>query len=222
MHSMTNWFTFAEVLQLYPSLAPVKANEVRTDAKKNWFYDILSAAGLSLRYSAISSNGSTIKEADVKKYVMEVMEILFDRHADEYIYKVIQYGFGLTPHTLTTDDFQMAINKFLNVMNLTLPKYIPLMYEYEKNYEHALKQLESESQGFNRFNDTPQDEQDEVDFNTPDYATNMGHSKSISKVDSGSVPSKLQEMQDKMRSIVLSWSNEFNGVFVDEYQLGGY
>lgn len=208
MMKKTNWFTFQEVLHVYPTYEP-DPNATNTT---NWFISMLSSAGLTLRYAGIKLNGTAIKEADTKKYIEEVMDIVFDRQHDNYLYK--------SEHdTLTTDDFKKAINKVVNVLNLTLPKYLPMIYQAEQIYQDALKKLESETESLTRFNDTPQEEQDEVDFNTPAYATNMGKSASVSKVDSGSPVDRMEALRTKWKSIILEWSNEFDMIFVDEYQL---
>lgn len=208
------WFTFKEVLDIYPDYAPIP-NATNTT---NWFLSMLSSAGLTLRYAGIKYNGTTIKEADVKKYIDAVTDVVFDRQHDNYIYfkemEVVSY-------TLTADDFKKAMNKFINIMNLTMPKYLPLLFQYEENYQDVLRKVESESESFSRFNDTPQNEQDEVDYNTDDYASTMGRNKNISKVDSNSVPLKLKELQENFKSIILEWSNEFDMMFIDEYQLEG-
>lgn len=203
-----NWFTFQEVLHVYPAYEP----HPNASNETNWFLSMLGAASLVLRYSGIQLNGSVIKEADTKKYIEEVMNVVFDRQHDNYLYK--------SEHdTLDSDDFKKAMNKVINVMNLTLPKYLPLIYNAEKLYEHALEKLESTSDTFSRFNDTPQEEQDETDFNTDDYATNMGRSKSKSEVDWGSPVERVEALRTKWKSIILEWSNEFDMIFIDEYQL---
>ena len=205
---MTNWFTFQEVLHVYPAFEPTPNGVNPT----NWFISMLSSANLTLRYVGVQLNGTRIKEADTKKYIDEVMSVVFDRQHDNYLYR--------SDHdVLTTDDFKKAINKVINVMNLTLPKYLPAIYEAEQLYQHALEKLESETESRTRFNDTPQEDQDETDFNTPNYATNMGKSKSVSKVDSGSPVDRLDALRTKWKSLVLEWSNEFDMLFIDEYQL---
>ena len=214
MMKVDKWFTFKEVLDFYPAYAPTPNATNET----NWFLSMLSTASLTLRYAGINLNGSIIKEADTKKYIEAVCNVIYDRQHDNYFYKVSCVDAN---YVLTEDDFKKAMNKFINVMNLTLPKYLPMIYEAEKSYENLLKQLESSSESYSRFNDTPQNEQDEVDFNTEAYATNMSKGKSVSKVDSGSPVDKMEALRTKWKSIILEWSNNFDMLFIDEYQLGG-
>ncbi|MBR3917173.1 MAG: hypothetical protein IKJ59_00350 [Clostridia bacterium] len=217
MFMKNKWFTFQEVLNVYPAFAPSPNSSTNPE---NWFLSMLSQAGLKVNYAGIKSDGSIIKQADVKKYIDSVMTIVFDRQHDNYIYKVV-LNCDEDLSELTEDDFVKAMNKIINVLNLTMPKYLPIIYQYEKEYQDPLRKLESESESYTRHNDTPQNEQDEVDYNTPDYATDMGKSKNIAKADAGSVAERLRELQDKFKSIILEWSNEFDPVFIDEYQLEG-
>ena len=50
----------------------------------------------------------------------------------------------------------------------------------------------------------------------------MGKNKSVSKVDSGSPVARMDELRTKWKSIILEWSNNFDMIFIDEYQLGGF
>lgn len=211
MMKKTNWFTFQEVLHVYPAYEP----HPNATNESNWFLSMLSSASLTLRYAGIALNGTTIKEADTKKYIDHVMNVVFDRQHSNYMFK--------SEHdSLDTDDFKKAVNRLINVMNLTLPKYLPLIYEAEKLYQDALAKLKSESKSFTRFNDTPEEEQDEVDFNTEDYATNMGKSASETEVDSGSPVDRMDALRTKWKSIILEWANEFDMIFIDEYQLEAF
>ena len=218
---VNKWFTFDEVLNTAPyGLLKPEPNKTPADTQhENWFMNMLSLAGLCIQYAGIKSNGSRIKTADVNKYIAEVTSIVYDRQHDNYFLKVENVE---DDYALTADDFKKAMNKFINVMNLTLPKYLPMIYEAEELYEDALKKLESESDSFSRYNDTPEDEQDETDFNTSAYASNMGRSKNVSKVDSGSPVARMEELRTKWKSIILEWSNDFDKLFIDEYQLGGF
>lgn len=219
MMKVTKWFTFDEVLDIYPTGRPHPNKTPTNDTADAWFMNNLASAGLTLRYAGIKLNGSTIKETDVKKYIKDLTNIIYDRQHNNYIYRVNDVD---EDYELVEADYPKAMNKFIDVLNLTMPKYIPMMYEAETLYQDLLKKLESESDSFNRYNDTPQNEQDEVDFNSENYATNMGRSKSVTKVDSGSPVARMDELRTRWKSIVLEWSNQFDMIFIDEYQLGAF
>lgn len=216
MMKTTKWFTFEEVLNIYSLLAPTPNQKPVDTQHETWFLNMLSDANLQVRYAGIKLNGTRIKEADTKDAIAQVSNIVFDRQHHNYIYKIEE------DRDLTLADFPLAMNKFINVMNLTLPKYLPMLYEAKQLYEDALKKLESESESFSRYNDTPQNEQDNVDFNSEAYATNMGKNRSESKVDSGSPVARMDELRTKWKSIILEWSNNFDMIFIDECQLGDF
>lgn len=212
--TINNWYTFREILNIYPELAPTPNSINNTD---NWFDEMLQEAGLGVNLVGIDTDGSHITDEKISQYIDDIMNVVFDRQHDNYLYKVVlECG---EDYELTEDDFKKAMNKIINVFNLTAPKYIPILYQYERNYENVLRKVESESESFTRFNDTPQNEMDDVDFNTEAYASNMGKSKNVSAVDSNSIPLQLKELQENYKSIILEWSNEFDQIFIDEYQL---
>ena len=216
---VTKWFTFDEILDIYPTGRPHPNTTPATESADSWFLNNLSSAGLQLRYAGIKSNGVTIKEADIKKYIKDLTNIIFDRQHNNYMYRVDDVDEN---YELVASDYPKAMNKFINVLNLTMPQYIPMIFEAEKLYQDALSKLESESESFSRYNDTPQNDQDEVDYNTPSYASNMGKTASKTKVDSGSPVARMEELRTKWKSIILKWSNEFDMIFIDAYQLGGF
>lgn len=221
MVKTTKWFTLDEVLNVAPyGLVAPSPNKVPADTQHDkWFLGMLSTAGLEVRYAGIKSNGSIIKTADVEEAISQVTNIVYDRQHNNYLYKVEDCD---EDYALTSDDFKKAMNKFINVMNLTLPKYLPMLFEAKKLYEDTLKKLESESNSYSRYNDTPQNEQDEVDFNTPAYASNMGKTGSKTEVDSGSPVARMDELRTKWKSIILEWANNFDMIFIDAYQLGDF
>lgn len=213
------FYTLEEVLNFYPNYAPSFPHEVRSVSLDTWFTTLLSNSGLKITFNGLKDSGTIIKPADVTKYVNRLMDVVFNRFSKNYIYRVDTYEHD---YTFSQDDFRKAINVLLNVLELTAPKYIPILYQYEENYQHVFKQLESESKSLSRYNDTPQGEIDNLDFASEDYATNIGKSMSASKVDSGSVPAKLKELQDNFKSVILNWANEFDQIFVYELQLEGF
>lgn len=217
---VNKWFTFQEVLNQYIINVPQFPNrKPPAELLDNWFLTIIDSANMQLRYAGIKNNGATIKEADVKKYIIALTNIVYDRQHDNYFYKKENVD---PSYELTIDDFRLAMSKFINVMNLTMPKYLPMIFEAEQLYQDTLKKLESESESFSRYNDTPEDEQDEIDFNTSAYASNMGRSKNVSQVDSGSPVARMDELRTKWKSIILEWSNDFDKLFIYDYQLGGF
>lgn len=202
-------YTFQEVLNLYPARAPLKPHLSSTDGE--WFTKLLADAGLTYDRSSLAS---TIADADIKAIINVVINQVYNRHYSDYI-----WGTALPcdeNYTLDSSNIAFYLDKLLNVLNLTLPRYIPLFIQNKKYSDNPVAPIQSESSGMSRFNDTPQDS---GDFSDDPHTTNISQTESVQKVDVGSIMSRLEELYKNFRSIILEWTNEFNRVFLKEEQL---
>lgn len=186
----------------------------------DWFTAFLDGSLLQYRIVGFKVGSTIITSNMIQGYINDLINIVYNRHAYDFIASNEKSFLEDFNEDDDEEAVEEALTKIINMINNTAPKYIPLMYQYVQNYENPFKMLESISESFNRFNDTPQNVQDEVDFNTEQYATTMGKSKNVSQVDSASVLTHLEELKDKFRSVILDWSNEFNRLFISELQLG--
>lgn len=203
------YFTFQEVLALYPARCPSKPHA--SDIAPNWFLKMLDDAGLEI---AVYTLSELIDDEIIEEVINALMTIVYERHAYDYF-----YGFKMEwdeDLTLNTYYFPDAMRNLLNVINLTLPRYIPLLQQNEEFSEAPVSPIHSKSTGRTRFNDTPQDE---GLYNNEEHATNVSKSISETEVDSGSIVSRLDELFKNWKSIILEWSNEFNRLFFKEEQL---
>lgn len=224
MISKIKYYTFQDVVDFLSDNYPISqvtypSYPHQSDASSDWFSKALDEVNLKFSIIGVKANSTIITADTIKGYINDLIMCVYNRHRNDFIVSQEKYIWD-------ESDFDeeaacmSALEKLLSVINLTAPKYIPLMYQYVQNYEDPIKMLESISESMNRYNDTPQNEQDEVDYNTPAYATNMGKAKNVSKVDSGSVLDRLEALKDKFRSIILDWSNEFNQEFIADIQIG--
>ena len=209
MWMKTKYWTFQEVLNLYPARAPRYPHD--NAIASNWFTKMLEDAGLS--YSAVGLS-SFYTAGLITEIVNALMTIVYERHSEDYVYyKEMLYN---EDYSLAQGDFEIAVKEILNVLNITLPRYAVLLYHYDDNSANPIAKLESETTGDTRFNDTPQGSDD---FNDSDHSTNVSHSVSESKVDSGSIMDRLESIFKGFRSIILDWANEFNPLFLKEAQI---
>ena len=223
MQKTIKYYSFQEVLVYFMdegSEIPSSPNQRYSPSEKSWFMNLVSDANYKLNLVGFKASSTIIPQATIGEFISELIDIVYNRHANDYIAEVIHSCLDVVDEQVDrAKAADMAMNKLINVINLTAPRYVPILLSYVNNYEDPIKMLESISESFSRFNDTPQNEIDEVDYNTPAYATNMGKNKSISKVDSGSVIDRLNSLIEKFRSIILDWSNEFNQLFLNDLQL---
>ena len=176
----------------------------------DWFTKTIASLGLAYR---VYNLGTTFTDAIIKDLINAVMTIVYDRHAEDFIVWV-------EPTANDIYDEQIAANKafgkLVNVVDLTLPKYAPLLTQFAKYSDDPLAPITSSTTGRTRFNDTPQDD---GDFNDEDHATNVSDFSSETEVDVGSIMTRLSELFKNFESIILRWSNEFNSLFFKEVQL---
>lgn len=204
-----SYYTFQEVLDLYPAFKPNYAHS--EDFEDDWFSKILSASDLELAIYGVSS---FISDDLITDIIDALMTIVYQRHSEHYIYwKEMNYD---ETYNLNKTDFHKYIKTLLNIIEITTPKYLPLLQDQEYYSYAPTSPLRSKTTGRTRFNDTPQNQ---GEFNDEEHATNVSKSESESEVDSGSIVSRLNEAFKEWRSIILEWSNEFNQAFLLEEQI---
>ena len=208
-------FTFQEVLNtLHEPPTVIVPQSPFVTFVSNWFTQLLTNQGLSI----LKDFPTEITSTTINTIIDELMENVYNRHANDYIYEVYV---GIDEnYTLDFTDFPKGIRKILQVLENTLPKYIPMFIQNKKYSSDPVAPIKSKSEGKNRFNDTPQNKQvSGQEYYDNDYTTNITLSESEQEVDTGSIVSRLDEMFKNYRSILLEWSNEFNQVFLKEEQL---
>lgn len=204
------YFSYQEVLNVFPVRAPL--NPYQKSLSATWFTDLLDDLSLTYQRYALSN---TITDNDIKEIVNSLMTNVYDRHAEDIIFSHISQDWD-SDYTLTQADVRKSISKVLAVLNLTLPKYIPMLKAYTSASTDPIAPAKSESSGETKFNDTPQNI---GDYGDEDHTTNISNTKSESIVDTGSLMERLSSMFKDYKSIILEWSNEFNQCFVKEEQV---
>ena len=225
MQKIIKYYSFQEIIDYLADNYPIQnvnypsaPNLSSTSA--NWFTKALQELGFEYNFVGFKANSSVIPSNVIEEFVNRLIQIVYNRHNLDFIAEIKHNFLEAEDEDIDIKNASdIALNKLVNVLNLTAPRYIPILSSYVDNYENPIKMLESISESFSRFNDTPQNEIDEVDYNTPAYATNMGKNKSVSKVDSGSVVDRLNSLVEKFRSVILDWSNEFSQLFLNDLQL---
>ena len=203
------YFTFQEVLDLFPLLRPAKPHD-KTFAD-DWFSKILDASDLELAIYGISE---FISDDTIKDVIDALMTIVYQRHSEDFVYWVEMDADH--DYSLDVGYFSTYVKTLLNIIELTTPKYLPLLQDQEYYSYAPTSPLKSKTTGRTRFNDTPQNM---GEWNDEEHATNVSKSVNESEVDSGSIVARLDEAFKNWRSIILEWANEFNQAFLKEEQV---
>lgn len=203
-------FSYQEVLNVFPARAPSYPNQTGLDAE--WFTKLLGDLSLQYRKYAVDT---TFTDTDVKAIVNSVMTNVYDRHAEDIIFRHDSCIWE-NDYQITQADVRKCLSKIVNVLNLTLPKYLVLLKQFKKSSGDPIAPIKSESKGTTRFNDTPQNI---GDWGDEDHTTNVSNSESETSVDTGSLMERLSALYKDWKSIVLEWCNEFNQCFLKEEQI---
>ena len=203
------YFTFQEVLNLYPDYAPDHPHSKNFD--DNWFSKTLADADLELAIYGVSEY---ISDDLIKDVVDSLMTIVYQRHAEDYIY---YKELGLhEDYDLSTSDFYKYLQTLINIIDLTTPKYLPLLQAQEFYSVDPVAPLKSKTTGRTRYNDTPESM---GTWDDEEHASNISNSSNETEVDSGSIVERLNEAFKNWKSIILEWANELNQAFFKEEQI---
>lgn len=206
------YFTYQELIQgarvegiSFPNAPHEKS------VSSNWFTALVDEYDLKLNVYGLDSTFT-----DTNDVVNVLMNIVYDRHARDYIaWHGEEYDYSDPAHEEALMTIQ-ALDKLINVINLTAPKYMVLLKQFKKYSADPAAPIKSETSGETKFNDTPQNI---GEYGDDDHTTNISNSKSESKVDTGSIMERLSSMYKDFKSIILEWSNEFNKCFIKEEQI---
>lgn len=211
MMMKSEMFTYQEILDQF-TLAPDYPNQASVSSR--WFTSLLASLSLTYQKYALSAD---FTDASIREVVNSLMTNVYDRHANDIIL-IIDSPICNPDHQLTIEDARKAISKLINVLNLTLPRYLPLLKQYKEVSTNPIAPIKSESKGETRFNDTPQNI---GDWGDEEHTTNISNSVSESSIDTGSLMERLSAQYKDYKSIILEWSNEFNRCFLKEEQIDG-
>lgn len=215
----TSWWTFDEILRYPYGIAGISdyvpdepnTNQLDTAKEKVWFTGYCNYCDLKINVQGLG----TI--SNLNDIINAMMMIVYNRHAYDYIFeKTFNWSDNLV---LNEQDLHKVLSKFINVINNTASKYVPMLVLNKDNSNNLIKPMESQTSGSNYFNDTPQNDNRGTGFEDDDHVTNVTNSTSRTTADSGSLMQRLDEVYKNYRSVILDWSNEFNQLFLKEEQL---
>lgn len=210
MMNKVYYYTYQEMLNLFPLIAPSSPHSTAISA--DWFTHILSQNNIQFAAIGLSVD---ISSSQISELVNCLMTQVYNRHASNYIISK-EVGYFDDAPVLDTDDFKKAMFKIINIINLTLPRYIPLLIQFENASGNPLKANKSEGIVTSRFNDTPQNG---GDYSSDDHTSNITQGTNSQELEIGTLMTRLSEVYQNFRSILADWSNEFNKLFLLESQI---
>ena len=204
------YFSYQEILDFldYDGHPSFPNDESMHDA---WFTEMLDDSPLEF---AVYTLSEFFTDSLLNEIVNALMGIVYNRHADDFIvFRDMELN---ESEDATQEDALKALNKLINVINNTLPRYVPLLQQNEIASTDPIAPVSSVSQSKTRFNDTPQDG---GLYEDDPHTTNLSETQNETSVDSASLMERLDQLFKNFRSIILEWSNEFNMLFLKEEQI---
>ena len=205
------YFTYQELLDMV-NIEEISMPRFPHDMEmsENWFTALIEAGSMEV---AVYTLSEFITDDVLNAIVNAVMGIVYNRHSQDFIACVYSKNDESAEYE---EAMNQALSKLINVIDLTIPRYVPLLQQNEKYSYDPVAPIGSKTTGRTRFNDTPQDE---GEYNDEEHSTNVSKSTSETEVDSGSIMSRLEELFKNFKPIMLDWSNEFNSLFLKEEQI---
>ena len=167
-----------------------------------------------IQFSTIMTTYGLVIEdstSDKLSTLYQLMRMVYAEYFQEYVVKkIIGIYEDETNVVLSTSEKREVWREFVNLFNMTAPRYIPLLKSYKAKESSPIAPIESKTTGLNRFNDTPQDS---GDFDTDSHTTTINENEVSVQADSGSVAQRLDELYKNWRSILKDWTFEFRCLF---------
>ena len=204
------WFTLDELFSLLDEAYQVEPHS--NSNSSTWFTSALSDMGLVYSTALIDTNKiSTTTIADI---VNVLMTSVYNEHYKDYIiHATIEEGDSEAP---TLDELKDCMIALLNVLDNTIPKYVPLFVKNKEASGDILDKPKATTESMSRFNDTPQDS---GLYDDDPHSSNITQGETTTSADMGTLVSRLDEAYKNFHSILLRWTNEFNVLFFKEEQL---
>ena len=184
------YYTFEEVCNEFPPYN----NSI------NWvelFEDFLPNAPL---YKTVG--GDTV----LKDYLNDLLEQVYSRYRKHYIY-------WCKKDELEEGDYFEISLKLANIIINTYDRYAPLYKNYKDRENSLMSMIQSETNANIRYNDTPQNG---GDFTDDSHTSNFTGSHTTNTTEGDTPINRLNEIKDKLVSILFEWSEEFDKIFLEE------
>ena len=175
-------------------------------------YAISNTDILTIANTLITNGYSTALIASsvwAKPEYSKVLDLICKRFWDHYCFYTLAPEFSV-------DERNKFIAKLLNVLEMTSPRYLKLLEVYTGADASLMSPVEVSTSGITRFNDTPQDE---GNFANDEHTTNLTEDSRTTSNDLDTKMGRIREIESSYNNLLLNWSNEFEGLFIEEANL---
>lgn len=169
IYEIRQWFTYQELLDNI-TIADVNLPRFPHDKEMSadWFTKLINNRNKEV---AVYTLNDGFSDGLLEEIINALMGIVYDRHSKDFISFVNTFNYNVS------EPLNDCLDKLINVINLTIPKYVPILKDNEvysfdpiaPNYDESSEEYDGDNQtnysgnnssnsnGTTRTNDTPQD-----------------------------------------------------------------
>ena len=158
-----------------------------------------------------------------EKYIdatrLDLLNMLFERYWDEYVFSSEEYMEDASQITSYPDILYKTrrfLAKVIDVIQLTYAKYSTILDSYDAQKTHLLDLMKKTISGSDtrRDNDTPQDEGD-YDNDSHTSFISEGEVSNTEEWNDTPIIERLDKIQNLYQQTMRKWLNEFSGLFIE-------
>lgn len=171
------------------------------------------------KYGVAFPSTTLIPQAYIDDNHLGIINRVIERYWDEYVFECdeeMKDNESILTHEKVLYLTRRFLGKFVAVIENTWQKYVAILKSYKASENDLLGKLQRISNGSDtrRDNDTPQDSGDFDDDPHTSFISN-GTTDVTESYDDTSLIERLDKIQRLYQKTLLSWLNEFRGLFVE-------
>ena len=141
-----------------------------------------------------------------KDYIEDLWQLIISRFYDWYCIETVSDDLNSLE---AYKEYCKFFTKFANIVLVTYDKYAGIIKSFKSIQSDLMAQVKSSTE--TGYNDTPQNE-----GSYTDSTHRSSYTKVSSLVDGATPIERLAEINNKLRNIMLDWSNEFKRLFWED------
>lgn len=197
MNKIVNEYTWSEILAIaYDTLSPFSTNS---------FFDVFDDMFTSDAF--VFKNNSSLKD-----YLEDLYNLLYKRYYDWYCLQLD--GDNIPPQEVNAA-YQKFMLKVMNITQMTYDKYAARISIFTTAKNSLMAQVKGNTIAKTGYNDTPQNE-DSGGFEDATHRTSFTKVTSDTATDGATPIERIDEIDRKIKNIMLEWCQEFKDLFWSE------
>lgn len=143
---------------------------------------------------------------------LDLFRMIYRRYWQHYV------GSIDSEHPTEDEEYEFVdqfVFKLTNIYVQTKDRYMTLVKAYKSEQAKLLDGIKTTTIGVGKFNDTPQNIIDGDEFGDNQHISNITKSTAEAISDADTKINRLDEITRKYRNIMMDWTNEFDGLFIE-------